>query len=69
TDSDGSDSYNQTLSEERAASVFNYLVNKGIAARRLTTVGYGESRPLVPNTSDANKAMNRRIEFEVISNR
>ncbi len=69
TDSDGSDSYNQTLSEERAESVFNYLVNKGIAARRLTTVGYGESRPLVPNTSDANKAMNRRIEFEVISNR
>lgn len=69
TDSDGSESYNQTLSEERAASVFNYLVNKGIAARRLSSVGYGESRPLVPNTSDANKAMNRRIEFEVISNR
>lgn len=69
TDSDGAESYNQTLSEERAESVFNYLVSKGIDARRLTTVGYGETRPVVPNTSAANKAMNRRIEFEVISNR
>lgn len=69
TDSDGAASYNQTLSEQRAGSVFNYLVSKGIAASRLSTVGRGEDRPVVPNTSAANKAMNRRIEFEVISNR
>jgi outer membrane protein OmpA-like peptidoglycan-associated protein len=65
-DSDGSSEYNQGLSERRAASVFDYLVAHGVPARRLTTVGYGESQPLVPNTSDANKAQNRRIEFTVL---
>ena len=69
TDSDGSESYNQTLSEQRAASVKNYLVDHGIAASRLTTVGYGENQPVVANNSAANKAMNRRIEFTVLSNR
>ncbi|OPL17659.1 MAG: hypothetical protein AVO35_09545 [Candidatus Aegiribacteria sp. MLS_C] len=69
TDSDGAESYNQTLSEQRAQSVFDYLVNSGIEARRLSTVGYGENQPVVPNTSAANKAMNRRIEFVVLSNR
>ncbi len=69
TDSDGSESYNQTLSEQRAASVMNYLVNHGISAGRLTTAGYGENQPVVPNNSAANKAMNRRIEFTVLSNR
>jgi outer membrane protein OmpA-like peptidoglycan-associated protein len=66
TDSDGSEAYNQNLSEERAASVLNYLVEHGVPARRLTTVGYGETRPVVPNTSAANKAQNRRIEFTVL---
>ncbi|MCD4701497.1 MAG: OmpA family protein [Candidatus Aegiribacteria sp.] len=69
TDSDGSEIYNQTLSEQRSASVRNYLVNHGIAASRLTTVGYGETQPVVTNNSAANKAMNRRIEFTVLSNR
>ena len=69
TDSDGSGSYNQTLSEQRAASVKNYLVEHGISAGRLTTVGFGENQPVVPNNSAANKAMNRRIEFTVLSNR
>jgi len=66
TDSDGSTSYNQGLSERRAQSVYEYLVNKGIPAARLTTAGYGEERPAVPNTSAANKAQNRRIEFEIL---
>ena len=66
TDSDGSASYNQNLSEQRAASVFQYLVNHGIAASRLETIGFGESQPAVPNTSAANKAQNRRIEFTVL---
>jgi len=66
TDSDGSNEYNQGLSERRAQSVFSYLVDHGVSASRLTTVGYGESQPVVPNTSDANKAQNRRIEFTVL---
>ncbi len=69
TDSDGDESYNQTLSEQRAQSVYNYLVNKGVEASRLSTIGYGESQPVVPNNSSANKALNRRIEFVVLSNR
>ncbi len=68
TDSDGSEAYNQTLSEQRAQAVFDYLVEHGISADRLSTVGYGESRPVAPNTSPENKAKNRRIEFVVISN-
>jgi outer membrane protein OmpA-like peptidoglycan-associated protein len=67
TDSDGSESSNQTLSERRAQSVYQYLVSKGIAGNRLTTVGYGESNPIAPNDSAANKARNRRIEFTVLS--
>ena len=69
TDSDGSESYNQILSEQRAASVKYYLVENGISASRLTTVGLGENQPVAPNNSAANKAMNRRIEFTVLSNR
>lgn len=68
TDSDGSSSYNQTLSEQRASSVFTYLVQRGISAARLTTIGFGEAQPVVSNTSASNKAMNRRIEFTVLSN-
>ncbi|MEN8207806.1 MAG: OmpA family protein [Candidatus Fermentibacteria bacterium] len=67
TDSDGSEASNQTLSENRAQSVYQYLVSTGIAGNRLTTVGYGESIPVVPNNSAANKAKNRRIEFLVLS--
>ena len=67
TDSDGSEASNQTLSERRAQSVCAYLVNTGIAGSRLTTIGYGESMPVVPNDSAVNKAKNRRIEFTVLS--
>lgn len=63
TDSSGSDAVNQRISDARAASVKAYLVDKGVPGSRLTSVGYGESRPLVPNTSRANRAQNRRIEF------
>jgi outer membrane protein OmpA-like peptidoglycan-associated protein len=65
-DSDGSSSYNQGLSERRAASVRDYLVNKGVPAGSLSTVGYGEEQPVVPNTSASNKAQNRRIEFIIL---
>ncbi len=64
-DSDASNAYNLALSERRAKSVVDYLVNQGVGAGRLTAVGYGEERPAVPNTSRENKAKNRRVEFNV----
>ncbi|PIE51416.1 hypothetical protein CSA37_11860 [Candidatus Fermentibacteria bacterium] len=67
TDSDGSASSNQSLSERRAQSVYRYLTSTGIAGSRLSTAGFGESNPVAPNDSPANKARNRRIEFTVIS--
>lgn len=67
TDADGGPGANQRLSERRAASVAAWLSEKGIAADRMQVVGYGETRPLVPNTSYANKARNRRIEFSVVN--
>ena len=65
TDSDSDDHENQILSENRAKSVFEWLVNKGIPNERMTYKGYGESRPLVPNTSSKNKAKNRRTELTI----
>jgi OOP family OmpA-OmpF porin len=63
TDSDGAAVYNQDLSERRALSVKNYLVNNGINRDRLTTIGYGETNPVASNTTKEGKAKNRRIEF------
>ena len=66
TDIRGSDAYNQKLSEARAKSVYNYFVSQGIAADRMTTIGYGRSKPLVPNTSEENMYKNRRVEIKII---
>jgi len=66
TDSDGSEGFNQRLSEARAQSVVNYLVKAGVEQDRLNAVGYGETRPVVVNNSKENKARNRRIEFSLI---
>lgn len=63
TDSDGSPFSNQQLSEARAASVVTYLTGAGVRPSALVPVGYGEGRPVVPNTSPQNKQRNRRIEF------
>jgi OOP family OmpA-OmpF porin len=66
TDSTGTDEYNQGLSERRATAVMNRLINThGISPSRLSAVGYGESRPVVPNTTSENRARNRRIMAEV----
>ncbi len=65
TDSDGSPRANRYLSLRRARTVAQYLVDKGIDRARLDAVGYGATRPLVPNTTKANKQKNRRIEFTV----
>ncbi len=66
TDDQGSDDYNLRLSDARAKAVADYLLKKKVEKERLTWKGYGESKPLVPNTSEANRAVNRRVEFRVI---
>lgn len=66
TDSDGARSYNQRLSEARAASVVTYFTSLGADPSRLVSRGYGEANPVVPNTSSRNKARNRRIEFMLL---
>jgi outer membrane protein OmpA-like peptidoglycan-associated protein len=68
TDSDGSDDYNQKLSEGRANSVVKYLIGKGIAESRLTYKGYGETQPVASNDTDEGKQENRRVEFKVMEN-
>jgi len=66
TDADGSEKFNQKLSQSRVDTVKNELVEQGIEASRLTAKGYGESKPLVPNNSDENKQKNRRVEINII---
>jgi len=67
TDSRGSAAYNRALSHRRAASVRAYLLEKfpQFKPAQLTSKGYGEDRPLVPNTSEENMQLNRRVEFVV----
>lgn len=60
TDSKGSETYNQQLSERRAQAVRDALVNRGVDPRRLRVIGYGESRPI-----SSNDAMNRRVELRI----
>lgn len=67
TDDVGADAYNFKLSDMRAAAVAEYLIAKGIAKSRIISKGYGKTQPLVPNTSDENRAKNRRVELKVIS--
>lgn len=61
----GTDEYNLYLSERRTASISRYFLEKGVLATCLENNGYGESRPKVPNTTEANREMNRRVEFEL----
>lgn len=63
TDSTGSDSYNQKLSEQRAQSVATYLEQGGVEAGRINAVGFGETRPVASNETDAGRAQNRRVEI------
>ena len=66
TDSDGKDAANQTLSENRAAAVKDYLVEHGIASTRLTSAGFGETKPIDSNKTKAGKANNRRVEVKLV---
>lgn len=65
TDAKGTDSYNQTLSERRASSAAVFLANNGVSMARLRTMGLGETEPKVANDTEANMALNRRIEVAI----
>ncbi len=67
TDSDGDETANQVLSQERAQAVSVALSQRGIDAGRFTSIGFGESNPIAPNITDDGRATNRRIEFIVAS--
>ncbi|WP_303285107.1 OmpA family protein [Marinobacter sp. SS8-8] len=66
TDSSGSDSYNQLLSERRASSVRDFLLNQGIAPKRTRAVGYGERYPVASNDTAAGREQNRRVELTLV---
>jgi outer membrane protein OmpA-like peptidoglycan-associated protein len=66
TDSKGSDEYNMKLSDNRSKSVVDYLITKGIPAGRLVAKGYGETKPIDTNDTDAGRQNNRRTEFKIL---
>jgi OmpA-OmpF porin, OOP family len=74
TDSKGSDEYNMTLSDNRAKSVREYIISKGIAVTRIISQGYGETRPVADNNNDdgtdnpEGRQLNRRVEFKILKN-
>jgi outer membrane protein OmpA-like peptidoglycan-associated protein len=66
TDSTGSDAYNQMLSQSRAESVRNFLVEQGIPTARIpATQGFGRTRPIAPNDTRANREKNRRVDIVI----
>lgn len=66
TDSTGSESYNQQLSERRAVSVADYLAAHGVQPARIGTRGFGESNPVASNDTEAGRAANRRVEIKIV---
>lgn len=67
TDDKGSDEYNLTLSDGRAKSVMDYLLEQGIEESRMVAKGYGEAKPIASNYSDEGRSANRRVEFTILS--
>ncbi len=61
TDSIGSDAYNMGLSDRRAKAVFDYLSSRGVNPARMSSVGYGETRPIADNSTDEGRQQNRRV--------
>ncbi|QPQ54704.1 OmpA family protein [Allosphingosinicella flava] len=66
TDSTGGDAINIPLSQNRAQSVANYLISRGVNPARIATQGFGSSRPIADNTTEAGKQANRRVEIRVV---
>jgi outer membrane protein OmpA-like peptidoglycan-associated protein len=67
TDSKGSADYNQDLSQRRAGSAADYLINQGISADRLRTEGRGETEPVATNDTEAGRQQNRRVEVAIFA--
>ncbi|HDS1736060.1 MULTISPECIES: OmpA family protein [Pseudomonas] len=65
TDGVGADSYNQSLSEQRASRVAEYLISQGLAPNKVTSLGRGESEPVADNDTDEGRALNRRVELHL----
>ena len=65
TDSTGTESLNQQLSERRAAAVKNALTGQGVNPARMSTIGYGESRPIADNSTESGRQINRRVEITI----
>ena len=68
TDSDGTQQYNQSLSERRAKAVSDYTMMQGIASSRLSTIGLGETEPIATNSTVEGKQLNRRVEIAIFAN-
>ena len=66
TDDRGNENYNRELSKQRAVSVMNYLIRKGVAEERLMFLGHGNTQPIANNNSDEGRARNRRVQFEIL---
>ena len=66
TDNKGADDYNNRLSQSRAQSVIDYLIQKGISAGQLIARGYGKTQPVADNNTDAGRQLNRRTEFKIL---
>ena len=65
TDDKGTETYNEDLSRRRANAVANYLISRGVPSSRVATSGRGESEPIAPNDTDANRQKNRRVEVAI----
>ncbi|WP_257667771.1 OmpA family protein [Parapedobacter tibetensis] len=67
TDATGTETYNQWLSEKRAESVKQYAVEKGLSERRVTTNGYGQTKPVAANNTKEGRQKNRRVEVTIVA--
>ena len=67
TDNVGNDKNNMKLSSDRALAVLNWLINNGISSERLTSKGYGETKPIATNKTEEGKQQNRRVEFTIVT--
>ena len=65
TDDRGDEAFNKQLSQERAQAVADYIVKRGVNAKRIKAIGYGEEKPVADNESSAGRAKNRRVEFTI----
>lgn len=66
TDSTGADDYNLALSQRRAQSVASYLIGRGVSGQRMVATGFGETRPVADNATETGRALNRRVEIQLV---